>query len=146
MAAPAQQSFSNHRRFMPLYHFVAIPILTVNLLLAIYVFYRAPGKMTAWGIILAIGLVAGFLALRISVLIVQNRIIRLEMRHRLRDVLPSDLHNRIGELTPQQLIALRFASDAELPALVRDVLAGNLATQKAIKERVKNWQGDHLRV
>jgi hypothetical protein len=67
------------------------------------------------------------------------------MRHRLKDALPSDLRSRINDLTPEQLIALRFASDEEIPALVRDVLAGNLATQKAIKQQVKNWQGDYLR-
>jgi hypothetical protein len=59
--------------------------------------------------------------------------------------LPVDLHRRIGELSPQQLVALRFASDEEMPVLVREILAGTLTTQKAIKQRVKNWQGDYLR-
>ncbi len=88
-------------------------------------------------------LTLAFLA-RIMAVTVQDRVIRLEMRQRLKETLPPDLRNRINELTPQQLIALRFASDEEMPALVREVLAGNL-TQKAIKERVKNWQGDYLR-
>ena len=106
------------------------------------------GRNTAalGSVLLAVAVLALVSISRAYTVRLQNRIIRLEMRHRLRDVLPSDLHNRIGELTPQQLIALRFASDAELPSLVREVLAGNLATQKAIKERVKNWQEDHLRV
>ena len=49
------------------------------------------------------------------------------------------------ELTPRQMVALRFASDKELPELVRDVLAGKLASQKAIKLAIKDWQGDYLR-
>ena len=83
---------------------------------------------------------------RVMAVTVQDRVIRLEMRHRLKDTLPVDLHGRINDLTPRQLVALRFASDDEMPALVREVLAGNLTTQKAIKQRVKNWQGDYLRV
>jgi hypothetical protein len=67
------------------------------------------------------------------------------MRHRLKEVLPADLQPRIKDLTPRQLIALRFAGDDEMPGLVREVLAGNLATPKAIKSSVKNWQGDYLR-
>ena len=78
-------------------------------------------------------------------LTVQNRVIRVEMRQRLNQCLPADLHNRIDDLTPGQLIALRFASDAELAELVRDVLAGKLANQRDIKMRVKSWQGDFLR-
>ena len=79
------------------------------------------------------------------VLRVQDRIIRLEMRLRLQQCLPADLRSRIEELTPGQLVALRFASDAELPELVREVVAGKLAARKDIKLRVKNWQGDWLR-
>jgi hypothetical protein len=78
-------------------------------------------------------------------LVVQDRVIRLEMRHRLKDVLPSDLRGRIADLTPRQLVALRFASDDEMPALVREVLAGSLPSPKAIKQSVKSWQGDYLR-
>jgi hypothetical protein len=68
------------------------------------------------------------------------------MRLRLRQLLPADLQDRVYELTPAQLVAMRFASDAELPALTREVLAGNLPTAKAIKMRVQNWQTDLLRV
>jgi Family of unknown function (DUF6526) len=121
-------------------------VLFANVLVTVRSIFQAPSIDTVWNTVVAAALLLLAVLARNMALTAQNRIIRLEMRHRLRDVLPSDLHNRIGELTPQQLIALRFASDAELPALVRDVLAGNLATQKAIKERVKNWQGDHLRV
>ena len=76
---------------------------------------------------------------------VQDRVIRLEMRLRLRELLPPDLVPRIGELGPRQLIALRFAGDRELPALVRRVLDERLQDTKAIKQMITDWQGDHLR-
>jgi hypothetical protein len=77
---------------------------------------------------------------------VQNRIVRLETRLRLERVLPPDLAGRVMELTLPQLVGLRFASDAELPDLVRKVLADHLATADEIKRLVKVWQADHLRV
>jgi hypothetical protein len=67
------------------------------------------------------------------------------MRLRLRQILPPELQTRIQDLTHRQLVALRFASDAELPELVREILDGKLTTVKEIKLRVKNWQGDWLR-
>jgi len=76
---------------------------------------------------------------------VQDRVIRLEMRLRLSEVLPADLKGRIPELTTRQLVGLRFASDAELPDLVRRVLAGSLANPTDIKKAVAHWQGDYLR-
>ena len=83
---------------------------------------------------------------RIQALAAQDRVIRLEMRLRLRGLLPADMHASIDGLTTRQLVALRFAGDAEMAEIVRDVLAGKLATQKDIKLRVKNWQGDWQRV
>jgi uncharacterized protein DUF6526 len=139
------QTLKNHTRLLPPFHFFVIPVLLINVLNEIRHVYLVPSRHFVWTLVVAAALLTlGFLS-RIMAVTVQNRVIRLEMRHRLKDVLPVDLHKRVNELTPQQLIALRFASDEELPALVREVLAGNLVTQKAIKERVKNWQGDHLR-
>jgi hypothetical protein len=143
---PQTQTYKNHTRLLPPFHFFVLPVLFFNVIFTVQRLFRTPSIDTVWTAVVAAALLLLALLARNMALTAQNRIIRLEMRHRLRDALPSDLQNRIGDLTPQQLIALRFASDAELPALVRDVLAGNLATQKAIKERVKNWQGDHLRV
>ena len=76
----------------------------------------------------------------------QDRIIRLEERIRLERLVPADLRGRVGELTPDQLIALRFAPDNEVPELARRVLGGELKTRADIKGAVKNWRGDHLRV
>jgi hypothetical protein len=142
---PETQTLKNHTRLLPPFHFFVIPVLLINFLNEIRHVYLQPTRHFAFMVIFSAALLTlGFLA-RTMALTVQDRVIRLEMRHRLRDTLPADLHRRINELTPQQLIALRFASDEELPALVRDVLAGSVTTQKAIKERVKNWQGDYLR-
>ena len=144
MAEP-EQTFQKHARWLPLFHFFALPILAVNVLVAAWALVRVPGLAAAWGLVFAMGLLAlGFVS-RTQVLTVQDRVIRLEMRLKLRGLLPPDLQPRINELTHRQLVALRFASDAELPDLVREVLAGKLATSKEIKMRVRSWQSDWLR-
>ena len=145
MSERPAQSYATHRRFMPLYHFVAIPILAINLFVALYALYRAPGWLTAWGVIFALGLIAGFLAVRTSTLIVQNRVIRLELMMRLAHVLPAETRNRMSELKLGQMIGLRFASDAELPALVDRCLSGDLKSAEQIKREIKDWQPDYVR-
>jgi Family of unknown function (DUF6526) len=142
---PQAQTLKNHARFFPPFHFFVVPVLLINFLNEIRHLVQTPSRHFAWMVVLAAALLMLALLARRMAVTVQDRVIRLEMRHRLKDTLPFDLHGRINELTPQQLIALRFASDDEMPALVRDVLAGTVTTQKAIKERVKNWQGDYLR-
>jgi hypothetical protein len=97
------------------------------------------------GFLMAIAFLLMFFSVRVMILTVQDRVIRLEMRLRLRALLPADMHSQVNALTHQQLVALRFASDAQLPELVRDVLAGTLTRQKDIKMRVKDWQADYLR-
>ena len=82
---------------------------------------------------------------RNSSLAVQDRLIRLEMRLRLARLLPPDLQSRVPEFTLDQLISLRFAGDAELPALARKVLDEKLNDRKAVKKLVKDWQADYLR-
>lgn len=144
MARPVQ-SYKNHTRLLPPFHFFVVPVLLVNFLIAIWQVIRAPAVGTAWGLVLAAALLAlGFVA-RGQAISVQDRVIRVEMRLRLQRLLPPDLQPRINDLTTRQLVALRFASDEELPDLVREVLAGNLPSQKSIKMRVKNWQADWLR-
>jgi hypothetical protein len=142
---PAPQTYKNHARIVPIYHIGVFFPLAANLLWAAY---RLTGGITGDSVIsllVAIALLLMFFSVRVQILTVQDRVIRAEMRARLREVLPADLAARCGALTIPQLIALRFASDAELPALVRDVLAGSLTTQKDIKLRVKNWQADYQR-
>jgi hypothetical protein len=93
----------------------------------------------------AVGLLLLWYYTRIFPLAVQNRVIRLEMQLRMQQVLPPDLRPRVTEFTVGQLIALRFASDAELPALARRVLDEKLTDRKAIKKMIQNWQPDFLR-
>ena len=144
MAEP-EQTFKKHARWLPLYHFFVIPILLVNVLVAAWALVGVPGLAAAWGLVFAIALLLLGILSRTQTLTVQDRVIRLEMRLKLRGLLPPDLQPRINELTHRQLVALRFASDAELPDLVREVLAGKLATSKDIKMRVRSWQADWLR-
>ncbi len=142
---PAPQTYKNHARIVPIYHIGVFFPLAANLLWAAY---RLTGDVTGdsvMSLIVALALLLMFFSLRVQVLTVQDRVIRLEMRLRLQKILPADLLAKSDALTVPQLIALRFASDAELPALVRDVLSGSLTTQKDIKLRVKDWQADYQR-
>jgi cell division protein FtsL len=90
-------------------------------------------------------LILAFLA-RLFALGVQDRVIRLEERLRYQQLLPQDLKARINEFTTKQLVALRFASDAELPAVARKVLAEKMEERKAIKQMIQNWRADYQRI
>jgi len=141
------QSFANHRRFYPLYHYFALPILYANIVMTLVYAYRHPGtiKWDIWQIIVAMALAVAVLVLRASTIIVQNRLIRLEQRMRLAATLPDRLRARVPELTISQLIGLRFASDAELPALVERCLSGDLKGAEDVKRAITTWQPDYLR-
>ena len=141
----AEQNFENHGKVVPAFHFVAVPIFTFNLGWAVYRASHHLSGDTLVALLVAIALLdLAFLA-RIFALRVQDRVIRLEMRLRLRELLPDDLRGRVGQFSLPQLISLRFAGDAELPALARRVLEENLQDRKAIKKLVKDWQADTLR-
>jgi hypothetical protein len=145
MAEKPAQNYANHRRFVPLYHFVLFGVLVVNLLWCVVRAVRAFSFDTVWGVVMALAFLGLFFFMRIFALTVQDRVIRLEMRLRLHQVLPGELRGRILELTPSQLIGLRFASDAELPELVREVLMNNIQEREVIKRKVRDWQADNLR-
>ena len=116
--------------------------LVPNFFWAIYRLTRGFTGESVVSLIVAIALLLMFFSVRRQILAVQDRVIRLEMQLRLRQVLPGDMQAQVALLTVPQLVALRFASDAELPALTREVLGGKLGTQKEIKMRVKEWQAD----
>jgi hypothetical protein len=142
----AEQSFANHTKVFPAFHFFVLPVLLVNLGVQIYwlkVFWITFSGV--FGVLLALALVVGFLSARMFALSVQDRVIRLEERLRYQRLLPSDLQPRIDEFTVAQLVSLRFASDTELPALARKVLDNKMQERKAIKQLVKNWKPDYLR-
>jgi low affinity Fe/Cu permease len=145
MADKPAQNYANHRRFVPLYHFVLFAVLVVNLLWTVVQAVRGFSFATVWGVVMALALLAIYFYMRVFALTVQDRVIRLEMRLRLKQILPEDLRERIGELTPSQLIGLRFASDAEMAELVREVLTNNIQEREVIKRKVRDWQADHLR-
>ena len=140
-----QQSFKNHARIVPMYHMGVFFPLVINLFWAMYRIYQGVTGESIVGLLVAVALLLMFFSVRLQILTVQDRVIRLEMRLRLRERLPPDLQAAVASLTLSQLIALRFASDAEMPELVRAVVSGQLPTSKDIKMRVKDWQADHLR-
>ena len=142
--AARPQTYATHRRIFPLYHY-SLLLLLVNVGVRLVALVRAPSTDNAWSFILATALGCALLAARSMALVVQNRVIRLEMRQRLAQVLPVELRDRVGGLTLRQLVALRFASDAELPELVQRCLAGDLSKSDEIKKSIRDWQPDFLR-
>jgi hypothetical protein len=149
MSNPKPQSFSSHASIDPSFHYVGLLAILFNLGLGIVVLIlslHSPHLLLAiWVLVLSLILILVFLKARVYPLKIQDRIIRLEERLRLDAVLPEPLRKRIPELTEDQLIALRFASDGELPELVALTLEKQL-TRKQIKERIQNWRPDHFRI
>jgi len=141
-----QQNYKNHVRWEPLFHFFVLPVLIANFVTSVIGVVQHISVGTVIQSLTALALFLAALFGRIFALRAQDRVIRLEMRLRMQQLLPADLKPRILEFQPAQLVALRFASDAELPQLARKVLDGSLASQKAIKMAVGDWQGDYLRV
>lgn len=139
------QTFQNHAKFVPVYHFIAFPLIVVNLIWSWFRLFQLQTGDSLVAALTATALVIIFFMARIFALLVQDRVIRLEMRLRLREVLPLGLHPRIGDFTPAQLVAMRFASDAELPDLAVAVLRDHIYDKKVIKQMIKDWKADHLR-
>jgi len=139
------QNFKNHSKFVPAFHFFVVPIFLVNIVWSIERLVHAFSEGTLVSLLVAVALLVLAFSARIMALTVQDRVIRLEMRVRMQQVLPADLRPRIGEFTVGQLVSLRFASDAELPELSRKVLQDKLTDRKAIKQLVRDWEPDFLR-
>jgi hypothetical protein len=139
------QNYANHRRWSVLHHFVAYPVALTALGLATKVALADPTFTNLALVATALGLPVTLLSARVMALTVQNRVIRLETRLRLKEVLPPALASRVGELRVRQLVGLRFAGDAELPGLVERCLTGELQTSQQVKEAVTDWQPDFLR-
>jgi len=144
--AEETQTFATHRRWIPAWHFFALPVLLANAFVLAARLWRDPRLVNGWAVIVAIALVTGIFISRAMPLRAQDRIIRLEERIRLERVLPSDMRGRIGNLTPEQFIGLRFAPDDEVPELTRRALNGELNTRADIKRAIRNWRPDHMRV
>jgi Family of unknown function (DUF6526) len=140
-----EQNYKNHVRYVPVFHFFVLPMLLINFVWSVRVAKHDFSADTVIASLTALALILAALYGRMFALAVQNRVIRLEMRLRLQELLPADLRGRILEFRPGQLVALRFASDAELPGLARKVLDEKLIDQKAIKQLIRDWQPDLLR-
>jgi hypothetical protein len=142
----AEQNFANHAKNVPVFHFFAIPVFVINFLWSLFRSWKLGLSFEGvFGVLLAAALLVLVFEARLFALAVQDRVIRLEERLRFVRLLPADLQPRIGEFTTAQFVALRFASDAELPALARKVLDDKLTERKAIKRQIKNWRADYLR-
>jgi hypothetical protein len=145
---PTPQTLKNHTRFHPPFHFFLVPVLLLNLIFSIYAtihHWPAHRHLHLWWIVMSIVFFVMAGIARGGAIKVQDRVIRLEERLRLAALLPSEDRAHIDELSTKQLIALRFASDAELPALVHKTLTQNLEP-KAIKESITTWRPDYDRV
>jgi drug/metabolite transporter (DMT)-like permease len=140
------QSYANHRRRIPpLYLFGGFLIVVAAGLLGWQV-ARTPNLSSIAALVLAVGCGVSWFWIRAGDMTVQDRVIRAEMHARLERVLGASRRLDIARLTLRQLIGLRFASDAELPALVAEVLSGATTGEDAIKRKVRDWQADHQRV
>jgi hypothetical protein len=140
------QSFANHTRWHPPFHFFVLPVMLINFIWAIVEFVKAPGGHSGWWVVVSLALAMLTLFVRTNSLKVQDRIIRLEEKLRYQQLLSPALAQQCSTLTTGQIIALRFAGDDELEELVSAVVSGKLATPKDIKQAVKNWRADTFRV
>jgi len=139
----SEQNIKNHVKLVPPFHFFVLPILAINFVWSLFRLRLTFAGL--FGVIFALALMLLALNARLFALKVQDRLIRLEERLRYERVLPEELRWRADELTVDQFVSLRFASDEELPALMRKVLDDKLTERKAIKQLIKNWRADYLR-
>jgi Family of unknown function (DUF6526) len=145
MAESVPQNFSNHSRLDPPFHFFVLPVFALTVIITIVHLVVHPRLHSAWVVIFALAATVLAVKIRTYALKLQDRIIRLEERLRLAILLDKPLRARIGEFSESQLVALRFASDAELPALAGRTLSEKLSN-KDIKKAIRQWKPDYWRV
>jgi hypothetical protein len=138
------QTFANHATYDPQYRLVLV-IALLNVLFTLYQVVRGFGLNSVWTFVVAVAFALAVMRIRAYAAKNQDRIIRLEERIRLSQVLPEPLRARIGELTTSQLVGLRFASDGELAGLVKRALDEKM-DRKSIKAAIKEWRPDYARV
>jgi hypothetical protein len=145
MAEKKPQTFANHARLDPLFHFFALPVFLLLPFLAAANFVRHPSLHAGLLFVVSVAAAVAVVKLRSYSLRVQDRVIRLEERLRLASLLPEPLRARIPEFTEGQLIALRFASDAELPKLAERAVSEKMSAVD-IKKAIESWRPDYWRV
>lgn len=141
----AEQTYATHHRWLVPWHFIAFPLLVGNVIVAAVALLKNPGLTTGWLLLVAIALVLTVFTARGMATVNQDRLIRLEERIRLNQLMPGREAD-VAKLSVEQLVGLRFAGDEEVPGLVERVLAGELSGRTDIKKAVKVWRGDTLRV
>jgi hypothetical protein len=146
MADQKLQNFDNHVRMVPGYHYFTLPLCTAWLVWAILRVVRFPNADNAFFLVGALALAGVCVYSRVFPLMAQDRVIRLEERLRLMRLLPAEMHHEIERISPRHLVSMRFASDEEVPELVRLVISQPSMKGAEIKKRIKSWRGDHLRV
>lgn len=145
MSKTDRQSFKNHARFDPPYHFFLAIVFLANLVISIVYAAHHFCFYSAWLVVVSLAAFVALFKMRLYPLKVQDRVIRLEERLRLQALAPSEWHTQMNRLSEDQLIGLRFASDDEVVELAKQALEHNL-TRKQIKERIKDWRADYWRV
>jgi hypothetical protein len=145
MAEPSPQTLANHVRIDPPFHYFVLPVLAISWILSVVFLVRHPGFLHFWILVFDTAVIVAVVRSRQYALKVQDRVIRLEERERLAMLVPDSLRPQIAKFSEAQLIALRFASDQEIPALVERTLSENLS-RKNIKKAVKYWRPDYWRV
>lgn len=125
---------------------MVLPILSINLVVEVQRAIEQPDAYRLWVAVLALGLFLFSFTARGMALRAQDRVIRLEEQLRLSRIMPGEGQTLIDTLRPGQLIALRFAPDAEVPDLVRRIVSGELRSGDEIKRAIREWRPDHLRV
>lgn len=146
MANMNSQTYANHTRWQPTFHFFVVPVMVINFIWSIVEFVMTPGWNSGrWAVVSLVLLVLVFLV-RMNPLKAQDRIIRLEERLRYQQLLSPALLEQAGTLRTGQIIALRFAPDDELEELLSAVLAGKLTKPVQIKQAIRNWRSDTFRV
>ena len=139
------QSFVNHAKYDPPFHFFLLPVMAITIIVAVVYLFRVPGLLSGWFVVLAFAGLVAVGRMRSYATHLQDRVIRLEERLRLASILQEPLRSRAGELADSQLIGLRFASDAELPGLAQRAVDEKL-DRAQIKKAVANWRPDYSRV
>lgn len=144
MSEPAQ-NFENHAKIVKVF-------LWANVLLVFPTLYFAFLAVTDFSLervalfLFSVGAMIIAFDARVFPLGVQDRVIRLEERLRMERLLPHELRDRIPDVTTEQPVGLRFASDEELTDLARRVLYEDISDRKEIKGAVRNWRADHQRI
>ncbi|HKN18142.1 MAG TPA: DUF6526 family protein [Candidatus Sulfotelmatobacter sp.] len=145
MAENKPQNLANHAKLDPLFHFIVLPVFALTALGGTIHFLWHPSYHSASFFVISVAAVIAVLKIRIYSLKLQDRIIRLEERLRLTTLCSEPLRSRIPELTEGQLIALRFASDAEVPKLAERAISEKLS-RADIKKAIQTWRPDYRRV